>query len=193
MDNSNISYYSENRKIRVMICGDESTLGTVVNIAEKSDVQIETVPIGMIPSGQYNDLSSVLGWGDTESENLVGPDLKYLKVYAKKWTNAVIEKMDVWIVEIEADDGGEIEAVDRVRQRKIVMSERVHRQLMVAHFNIGVHARIGMGFDLKKGESNVGNKFIHAFESFKKMMCMSTAKVDKMVSMVEIKVDKENG
>lgn len=180
----------ENRKVRVMICGDESTLGTVLSIAEKSEVQIENIPIGMIPSGQHNDLSAVLGWGEAESQELVGPDLKFLKVCAKKWTNAVIERMDVWRVEIEADDGGEIEAVDRARQKKVVLSERVHRQLMVSHFNIGVHARIGLGFDLNKGESNVGNKFIHAFESFKKMMCMSTAKIDKMVSLVEIKVDK---
>lgn len=43
------------------------------------------------------------------------------------------------------------------------MSDRIHRQLMISHFNIGVHARIGLGFDLNKGESNVGNKFIHAF------------------------------
>ena len=44
----------------------------------------------MIPTGQYNDLSSVLGWGDTENNELVGQDLKYLKGYVKKWTNAVI-------------------------------------------------------------------------------------------------------
>lgn len=69
-----------------------------MGIAEKSEVQIENIPIGIIPSGQHNDLSSVLGWGDTENENLVGADLKYLKVQAKKWTNAVIEKIDVWKV-----------------------------------------------------------------------------------------------
>lgn len=64
---------------------------------------------------------------------------------------------------------------------------------MISHLNIGVHARIALGFDLNKGESNIGNKFIHAFESLKKFMCVSTAKINKMVSLVEIKVDKENG
>lgn len=155
--------YLENRKLRIIVCGNESTVGTVVGMAEKGEVSIENIPIGIVPSGQYNDLSSVLGWGEVESEELVGTDLRFLKQHVKKWTNAVIEKIDIWRVEIEADDGGEIEAVDRVKQRKIVMSERVHRQLMISHFNIGVHARIGLGFDLNKGESNVGNKFIHAF------------------------------
>lgn len=73
-----------------MICGDESTLDTVVSMAETAEVSIENIPIGMIPSGQHNDLSSVLGWGETENQDLVGQDLKYLKTYVKKWTNAVI-------------------------------------------------------------------------------------------------------
>lgn len=56
---------------------------------------------------------------------------------------------------------------------------------MISHLNIGVHARIDLGFDLKKSsESSVANKWIHAFEGFKKCMCMST-KVNRMVSMVE--------
>ena len=63
--------------------------------------------------------------------------------------------------------------------------------MMVSHLNIGVHARIGMGFELNKGDSSIGNKWVQAFEGFKKMMCMVTPKVDKMVSLVEIKVEGE--
>lgn len=52
----------------------------------------------MIPSGQFNDLSAVLGWGNTESQDIVGQDLKYLKMFARKWTKAVIERIDSWNV-----------------------------------------------------------------------------------------------
>jgi hypothetical protein len=45
----------------------------------------------------------------------------------------------------------------------VFLNDKTHAQLMISHLNIGVHARIGLGFDLNKGLNNVGNKFIHAF------------------------------
>lgn len=41
--------------------------------------------------------------------------------------------------------------MDRINQRKIVLSDKSNTQLMISHLNIGVHARIGLGFDLNKG------------------------------------------
>lgn len=82
--------------------------------------------------------------------------------------------------------------MDRQTRLKVYEKEKVVNMCMISHLNIGVHARIELGFDQKKSnESSTANKFIHAFEEFKKMMCMST-KVDKMVSLVEIEA-KENG
>jgi hypothetical protein len=39
-ETSNETHYLENRKIRIMICGDESTLGTVVSMADRWEVPI---------------------------------------------------------------------------------------------------------------------------------------------------------
>lgn len=112
--------------------------------------------------------------------------MKFLKVLARKWVKAIIEKIDLWGVNIEVEEDGAIQTVDRQTRLKVFEKEKSVNMCMVSHLNIGVHARIELGFDQKKSnESSTANKFIHAFEQFKKMMCMST-KVDKMVSMVEI-------
>lgn len=71
------------------------------------DIPIENYPFGIIPSDYCNDLSSVLGtncfnsgWGDVETEDLVGTDLKFIKILARKWVKAIIEKIDLWAVTI---------------------------------------------------------------------------------------------
>lgn len=88
---------------------------------------------------------------------------------------------------------GAIQTVDRQKRIKVYEKEKHVELLMISYLNIGVHARIDLGFDLKKSsESSTANKWILGFEVFKKMMCMST-KVDKMVSVVEIEEKNKGG
>lgn len=87
---------------------------------EQQHVAIENYPFAIIPSGFINDLSSILGWGDVQSNELVGQDLKWLKNYARKWVKAIPQKIDVWTVSLQVDpEDGAIQTVDRQQRIKV--------------------------------------------------------------------------
>ena len=53
------------------------------------NIDIDKVPIGIIPFGTGNDLSRVLGWGGTFSKDLVNNHMNNLKFMVKKWIEAI--------------------------------------------------------------------------------------------------------
>jgi hypothetical protein len=66
-------------------------------------------------------------------------------------------------VQVHPEDGA-IQTVDKQVRVKVYEKEKVLETLMISHLNIGVHARIDLGFDQKKSnESGLANKWIHAF------------------------------
>lgn len=61
-------------------------------------------------------------------------------------------------------EDGVIQTVNREKRIKVCEKEKVVSMLMVSYLNIGVHARIDLGFDLKKSnESAAKNRWIKGF------------------------------
>lgn len=76
----------------------------VVMEMHKHKIDMDKVPIGVIPFGTGNDFSRVLGWGPQEPSVVVGPHLNNLKGLIRKWTEAMIESFDIWDIVIECHE-----------------------------------------------------------------------------------------
>jgi len=56
---------------------------------------------------------------------------------------------------------------------------------MVNYLGIGADASIGIGFDMRRTKSQLGNKCIYCWEGFKKLLCR-VPKVKKLVSSLQL-------
>jgi len=55
--------FSGKKNLRVVVGGGDGTVLWVVNEMIKTGIDLNSVPIGIIPFGTGNDFSRVLGWG----------------------------------------------------------------------------------------------------------------------------------
>jgi len=69
-------------------------------------IEIDKVPLGIIPLGTGNDLSRCFGWGGTVPSDLVGQHMARLKKRVSRWINAITDDFDVWTIEVNMASGG---------------------------------------------------------------------------------------
>lgn len=184
--------------IRVIVCGGDGTVMWVIHELLDHQIDVNNCPIGIIPFGTGNDLSIVLGWGQTTSAGeLLGEHFKALKAMMLEWINAPIQDLDIWDVQIDMYEGGGMYKVKR--QGGVITKETfvggqpgvpaVHKQMLSNYLSIGIDARIGFGFDKSRSNSRWWNKVVYCWEGFKKMFT-STTRVNDLVANMDV-IDEE--
>ncbi|GAB1597259.1 diacylglycerol kinase epsilon-like isoform X1 [Argonauta hians] len=82
-----------NVTIRVLVCGGDGTIGWVLNAIEK--LKLEPKPqICIIPMGTGNDLSQVLGWGETFTGDIEVPKI------LERINRAAVVGLDRWNLDL---------------------------------------------------------------------------------------------
>jgi diacylglycerol kinase (ATP) len=90
--------------VRAIVGGGDGTVMWVVDELQGTGVDLTNCPIGIVPFGTGNDFSRVTGWGGDSPNDVVGPNLSYLKKLAKLWTNAVTMDFDIWDIKLSTYD-----------------------------------------------------------------------------------------
>lgn len=65
--------------IRIIVGGGDGTVPWVIHNMVMYQVEVDKVPLGIIPFGTGNDFSRVLGWGGEVPDELVGKKMNILK------------------------------------------------------------------------------------------------------------------
>jgi len=69
-------------------------------------IEVDKVPLGIIPLGTGNDLSRCCGWGGTVPSDLVGQHMNRLKKRVSRWINAITDDFDVWTIQVVMNTNG---------------------------------------------------------------------------------------
>ena len=83
--------------------GGDGTVTWIIKEMVSHNIEIDKVPIGIIPFGTGNDLSRCFGWGGSVPDDLVGQKMNVLKKRISRWISAMTSDFDVWTVEITMD------------------------------------------------------------------------------------------
>jgi diacylglycerol kinase (ATP) len=94
-----------------------------------------------------------LGWTTTAAfsdDNLGG-----LKGIIKEWLSATICKYDIWDLEMELYEGGDVRRIKN-KQEVIVEDKHIKRSFS-NYFSLGIDARIGYSFDRRRTKNKFAN------------------------------------
>ncbi|KAL4493099.1 hypothetical protein ABPG72_003184 [Tetrahymena utriculariae] len=187
---------------RAIVCGGDGTVMWVVQEMVKYNCNFEVCPIGIVPFGTGNDFARVLGWGGGVKPNeLLGSNLKTFKERILSWIYSIHEDFDIWDIKVETFNEGVFKSIQKqVKNGKQVLEKtvvkqknaegkeepiKVFKKQMSNYMSVGVDARIGLGFDRHRTQSQLGNKCVYCWEGFKKMF-MKTSKMNCVIDSLEI-------
>lgn len=123
-------------KMKIVVCGGDGTVNWVASMLSEYygiDKDCFRPPLSVIPLGTGNDLSNMLGFGDSfELINLPFINDKVNKIIQKDY---ISKNVDIWMVAIKDE------------------TEKVKKITMLNYFSIGVDADIARGFAEKREKS----------------------------------------
>ena len=108
-----VKRYQDEYDMRVIICGGDGSVLWVVQEVIDAGADLEKIIFGIIPIGTGNDFSRSLGW--TVTTPFSDTNLGGLKGIIKEWMRASIRKYDIWDLEMELHEGGDIR---RIKNRR---------------------------------------------------------------------------
>lgn len=176
-----VKQYQVEYDMRVVICGgDGSVLWVVQELIDKG-VDLDQIIFGIIPIGTGNDFSRTIGW--TVTTSFSDTNLGGLKGIIKEWLNASIRKYDIWDLELDLHEGGNIRRIKN--RREVVMEDQHIKRSFSNYFSLGIDARIGYSFDKRRTKNAFVNLVCYGCIGLMKWLRGRSAPMDDLLHSME--------
>ena len=180
-------------------CGGDGTVVWVVEELIKAQVVFERVVCTLLTLGTGNDFAIATGFGPDPPNSFFRERLEGVKKYLRKCLLSEVKKFDVWDIEVHCYPTGRILRVEKekgksqfskvsLKRENIGLDKeelKIWKRKMSNYCSIGVDARIGFGFDKKRGKSRSFNKLIYGWEGLKKFFCQKLVKMKSVINKLE--------
>ncbi len=115
-------------KFRCLVAGGDGTVVWIIEECIKKNIDLQQLPIGIVPLGTGNDFSRTLGWGD-KAENSFYNKKEFMDLVRNSYVHdvkAVVKPFDLWEVEVITNEStGLFEKVKDKKITKIMEDQKV--------------------------------------------------------------------
>ena len=95
-----------NKEFTCIVAGGDGTIVWVVEECIKKGIDLQKLPIGIVPLGTGNDFSRTMGWGSAAKDSF-GKKKEFMDLIWNEYLNdrvADVKPFDIWEIEIIANN-----------------------------------------------------------------------------------------